>query len=127
MVKFVDDNYPNFSQSLRERGVRYHRSLPDVTDVNSALGISHLLLNLDDVFLFSLSFSCNTGKSWKETFNVETQEQAEVEVATMSEGWEFRDGLLHTTSHVLPGIITDPRNGREVFFNQVSFDILQIL
>lgn len=69
-----------------------------------------------------------SGKSWKATLNVETQEEAAEVVAAMSDGWEFSDdGLLHTTSHVLPGIATDPRTGREIFFNQVFLSTCMIL
>jgi hypothetical protein len=64
------------------------------------------------------------GKSWKATLNVETEAEAAEVIATMSEGWEFKNGNLHTTSHVLPGIITDPRSGREVFFNQVRVRVM---
>jgi D-xylose reductase len=96
VVAFIDSNHYEFGQALRTRGVRYHRTLPEVTDKSSALG-----------------------KSWKETLKVDTEEEAAEKIAGMSEGWKFEDGLLHTTSHILPGIITDPRSGREVFFNQV--------
>ncbi len=98
VAAYVDRVHPRLAVALR-RGVQYHRKYPEVTDTASAIGMS-----------------------WKTTFNVSTQIEAE-EILARSKGyssWQFTpEGDLLTTSINYQAIMVDPRTGTEVFFNQV--------
>ena len=60
------------------------------------------------------------GRSWKETFNTATKEEAEA--AMQKQGTTFRwfpNGDCRTITVVLSAIRKDPRMGKHVFFNSV--------
>jgi alpha-ketoglutarate-dependent taurine dioxygenase len=95
--KFFDID-PKFAKKVEEQGVRYIRIMPEVTDKNSAIG-----------------------RSWKETFLVETREQAEEKMREAGMSWEWlEDGNLKTETQTLPGIRFDEETKQKVFFNSIG-------
>ena len=94
--KFFDLN-PTFAKKIEAEGVRYQRIMPLNTDKRSAIG-----------------------RSWKETFQVETVKQAE---AAMTEAgmrwWWLENGDVKTETKTLPAIRVDPETGQKVFFNSI--------
>ncbi len=89
---------PEFAAKVEEQGVRYIRVIPEVTDTSSAIG-----------------------RSWKDTFRVETREQAEAAMRDAGMDWEWlEDGNLKTYTNVLPAIRYDDETGRKVFFNSLA-------
>lgn len=94
--KFFDID-PSFAKKVEEQGVRYIRVMPEVTDKNSAIG-----------------------RSWKETFHVETREQAEEKMREAGMSWEWlEDGNLKTETQALKAIRFDEETNQKVFFNSI--------
>jgi alpha-ketoglutarate-dependent taurine dioxygenase len=94
--KFFDLN-PTFAKKVEEQGVRYIRVMPEVTDTRSAIG-----------------------RSWKETFNVTTKEDAEARMKEAGMNWEWLDnGNLKTETAVLQAIRYDEETQQKVFFNSI--------
>lgn len=88
---------PDTAAKLEEQGVRYIRVMPEQTDTGSAIG-----------------------RSWKETFQVETREEAEAVMREAGMSWEWLDGgNLRTETATLSAIRHDPETDQKVFFNQV--------
>ncbi|SBS37733.1 Taurine catabolism dioxygenase TauD, TfdA family [Marinomonas spartinae] len=87
----------DFAQKIAEQGVRYIRVMPDQTDNNSAIG-----------------------RSWKETFNVKTREQAEEKMREAGMSWEWlENGNLKTETAILKAIRFDEETQQKVFFNSI--------
>ena len=80
---------PEFAAKVEEQGVRYIRVMPEITDAASAIG-----------------------RSWKDTFQVETREQAEEAGAVRKSHSPF--------TAVLPAVRLDKETDRKVFFNSLA-------
>lgn len=86
---------PEVARKIEEQGVRYIRVMPEETDNNSAIG-----------------------RSWKETFQVQTRDDAERVMRDAWMSWEWLDnGNLRTESRILPAIRYDAEIDQKVFFN----------
>lgn len=94
--KFFEIN-PKVAAKVEEQGVRYIRVMPEETDNASAIG-----------------------RSWKETFNVTTREEAEASMKDAGMRWEWlEDGNLKTETQVLKAIRYDEETDQKVFFNSI--------
>lgn len=88
---------PEFADKIEQQGVRYVRTMPDTTDTTSAIG-----------------------RSWRETFKVDTREQAEQKMADAGMAWQWLDdGSLTTQTATLPAIRLDEESQQKVFFNSI--------
>jgi len=97
VANFFTERFPEFSKKVADQGVRYIRVMPEVTDPTSA-----------------------QGRSWKETYDVETREEAEKVMGGQGTRCEWQEnGDCRTTTTVLPGLLRDERTGQQVFFNSV--------
>ncbi|MBD5771753.1 TauD/TfdA family dioxygenase [Marinomonas colpomeniae] len=95
--KFFDLN-PTFAKKVEEQGVRYIRVMPEVTDTSSAIG-----------------------RSWKETFNVTTREDAEARMTEAGMNWEWLEGGdLKTETAALKAVRFDEETQQKVFFNSIA-------
>jgi alpha-ketoglutarate-dependent taurine dioxygenase len=95
--KFFDLN-PTFAKKVEEQGVRYIRVMPEVTDTSSAIG-----------------------RSWKETFNVTTREDAEARMTEAGMNWEWLEGGdLKTETAALKAVRYDEETQQKVFFNSIA-------
>jgi alpha-ketoglutarate-dependent taurine dioxygenase len=89
---------PEFANKVAEQGVRYIRVMPEITDTSSAIG-----------------------RSWKDTFQVQTREEAERVMREAGMDWEWQaNGDCKTYTNVLPAIREDSEIGRKVFFNSLA-------
>ena len=87
----------DFYAKVKEQGVRYIRVMPETTDESSAIG-----------------------RSWKETFQVETKEEAEQVMKNQGMSWEWLDnGDVRTETQTLPAIRHDEETDQSVFFNSM--------
>ena len=94
LLNLVDQS---LAAQLETQGVQYTRVMPAVTDPASPIG-----------------------RSWQETFLVETKPEAERVMQGQGLRWQWLDGdELRTESPVLPAIRLDPVSGRKTFFNSV--------
>lgn len=94
--RFVDAA-PEFARLVEKEGVRYIRVMPPEDDPSSPIG-----------------------RSWRNTFQVKTREEAEVRMKELGTQWEWLDGdSLRTVTRVVPAIRTDERTGLKVFFNSM--------
>ncbi|NQZ30775.1 MAG: TauD/TfdA family dioxygenase [Oceanospirillaceae bacterium] len=88
---------PEFAASIEASGVSYKRVMPLETDKSSAIG-----------------------RSWRDTFLVETKEQAEHAMQEAGMSWEWLDdGGVATQTAQLPAIRLDPETHEKVFFNSI--------
>ncbi|MHA7879731.1 MAG: TauD/TfdA family dioxygenase [Saccharospirillum sp.] len=88
---------PAFADKMERDGVRYVRVMPEDTDRASAIG-----------------------RSWKDTFQVTTRDDAERVMREAGMEWEWLDnGNLKTITRVLPAIQWDEETQQKVFFNAV--------
>ena len=88
---------PTFAKQVEEEGVRYVRVMPEDDDPTSPIG-----------------------RSWKNTFQVQTRDEAEARMKSLGTEWEWlADGDLKTITRVVPAIRTDERTGLKVFFNSM--------
>ncbi|MEZ9232844.1 TauD/TfdA family dioxygenase [Vibrio amylolyticus] len=88
---------PEFAKKIEEQGVRYIRYMPEVTDNASPIG-----------------------RSWKETFNVETREECEDLLREHNMSWSWEDaGVLKTETSTLPAIRLDKETEQKTFFNSI--------
>eukprot|EP00443_Scrippsiella_acuminata_P021380 CAMPEP_0115219206 /NCGR_PEP_ID=MMETSP0270-20121206/26793_1 /TAXON_ID=71861 /ORGANISM="Scrippsiella trochoidea, Strain CCMP3099" /LENGTH=761 /DNA_ID=CAMNT_0002633185 /DNA_START=70 /DNA_END=2356 /DNA_ORIENTATION=+ len=97
VANFFEATYPDFASRVAALGVRYIRVMPEETDPSSA-----------------------QGRSWKETYNVSTREEAEA--AMRRQGTEFEwlsNGDCRTITATLPALRIDARTGKRVFFNSM--------
>ena len=79
---------------LADKGVRYVRIMPPVTDPSSALG-----------------------KSWRHSLRVDTPAQAEDALSKLGSRWRWLAGAnLHSVTKAMPALLHDERTGCEVFF-----------
>ena len=86
-----------FASKIERLGVRYRRVMPEVTDRTSAIG-----------------------RSWKETFQIETRLQAEQVMREAGMSWQWLDdGSLRTETKTLQAIRVDQETGEKVFFNSI--------
>mmetsp|Transcript_115073 Transcript_115073/g.245835 ORF Transcript_115073/g.245835 Transcript_115073/m.245835 type:complete len:764 (-) Transcript_115073:91-2382(-) len=97
VASFFEREFPDFARKVEELGVRYIRVMPEVTDMSSA-----------------------QGRSWKETYNVASREEAEEAMRKQGTTWEWLpSGDCRTTTAILPALRTNKRNGRHTFFNSI--------
>ena len=94
LLNLVDQS---LAKQLETQGVRYNRVMPAITDPASPIG-----------------------RSWQETFLVETKPEAERVMQGQGLRWQWLDGdELRTESPILPAVRLDPVSGRKTFFNSV--------
>jgi alpha-ketoglutarate-dependent taurine dioxygenase len=97
VAKFFEAAYPEFASRVAAQGVRYIRVMPEVTDPTSA-----------------------QGRSWRETYNVQTREEAEAAMRKQGTSFEWlANGDCRTTTATLPALRVDQRTGKRVFFNSM--------
>lgn len=97
VAKFFEATYPEFAGKVAALGVRYIRVMPEVTDPTSA-----------------------QGRSWKETYNVSTREEAEKAMRRQGTEYEWLpNGDCRTTTAILPALRVDGRTQKRVFFNSM--------
>mmetsp|Transcript_154523 Transcript_154523/g.474911 ORF Transcript_154523/g.474911 Transcript_154523/m.474911 type:complete len:752 (+) Transcript_154523:159-2414(+) len=97
VASFFERRFPAFARRMEQLGVRYIRVMPETTDTDSALG-----------------------RSWRETYNVATREEAEAAMRRQGTSFEWLpNGDCRTTTAVLPALRLDKRTGKRVFFNSV--------
>ncbi|CAJ1363771.1 unnamed protein product, partial [Effrenium voratum] len=97
VADFFMQSFPDFAAEVQAKGVRYIRTMPEVTDPSSA-----------------------QGRSWAETYAVTTREEAEEAMRKQGTSWEWLpNGDCRTTTSVLPALRVDERTGRHVFFNSM--------
>jgi len=88
---------PAFAAQVEQDGVRYTRVMPAQTDTNSPIG-----------------------RSWRETFNADSREAAEVAMQDAGMSWEWlSDDSVRTTTKVLSAVKFDAETDQKVFFNSV--------
>ena len=91
------DINPEFAQKIEKDGVRYVRVMPEVTDNSSAIG-----------------------RSWKDTFQVNTKEEAEARMSEAGMSWQWlENGDVKTQTKTLPAIRFDEETQQKVFFNSI--------
>lgn len=100
VCEFVKNTYPEVAAKLKEHGVKYLRVMPEITDNTSAIG-----------------------RSWKETFSVETRAECEKRLVAMGYEFEWVPGTesgkfdLVTITKALPAFVHV--EGRESFRNAI--------
>jgi hypothetical protein len=88
---------PEYAKMVEEQGVRYVRVMPFETDTKSAIG-----------------------RSWRETFQCETKEEAEKVMTELGTEWEWLENdNLKTITAVLPAVRFDEATQQKVFFNSI--------
>jgi hypothetical protein len=93
-VDYFRKKYPAVLEKLIEHGIRYERILPFTTDPSSALG-----------------------KSWRDSLEADSMEEAEEKLKQENMTWEWLPGgFLKTLTDVVPAVITDPHTGQPSFF-----------
>jgi len=91
------DINPEFARKIEEDGVRYVRVMPELTDKSSAIG-----------------------RSWKDTFQVDNKEDAEVVMREAGMTWQWlENGDVKTQTKTLPAIRFDEETQQKVFFNSI--------
>ena len=113
---YLRSRHPDVAARLEQKGVRYVRIMPPVTDTSSALG-----------------------KSWRTALRVELPEEAEAALRAMGSTWTWlaggmlrtvtesqrapactrspwRPSLFPQVTESMPALLRDERSGREVFF-----------
>lgn len=86
-----------FAEKIEKHGVRYVRIMPDVTDDASPIG-----------------------RSWKETFQCESREEAEKVMTDAGMQWEWLDnGSVRTETATLQAVRFDEETQQKVFFNAI--------
>ena len=96
LVVRLKEQHPRFVADLITKGLRYRNILPDEDDPQSGMG-----------------------RSWRSTFQADTHDECETNMAKLGYSGEWRDdGSLVSTTPVLDGIrmLSD---GRQTFFNQL--------
>jgi len=97
VADFFTKSYPKFAEDVSKKGVRYIRVMPEVTDPLSA-----------------------QGRSWAETYDVKTREEAEAAMKKHGTSFEWLpNGDCRTVTDALPGLRFDKRTGKTVFFNSM--------
>lgn len=92
------EQHPEVAEKIKSEGVRYIRVMPEETDNNSAIG-----------------------RSWKETFQVDTKADAEQVMRDAGMRWEWLDdGNLRTETATLPAVRYDEEIDQAVFFNSIN-------
>jgi alpha-ketoglutarate-dependent taurine dioxygenase len=88
---------PAFAEKIEKQGVRYVRIMPFETDEVSPIG-----------------------RSWKETFQCQTREEAEKVMAAAGMSWEWLDnGSVRTETATLQAVRFDKETQQKVFFNAI--------
>jgi len=97
VASFFERTFPEFARKIETLGVRYVRVMPQITDTSSA-----------------------QGRSWKETYNATTKEEAEAAMRSQGTSFEWLpNGDCRTITVALPALRMDSRTGRKIFFNSV--------
>lgn len=88
---------PDYAAKVEDKGVRYVRNMPEITDTSSAIG-----------------------RSWKDTFQVQTREACEEKLKEHGMSWEWlENGVLRTETKTLPAIRYDEETQQKTFFNSM--------
>lgn len=88
---------PEYAKMIENKGVRYIRVMPPETDTKSAIG-----------------------RSWKETFQCQTKEEAEKVMTELGTEWEWLENdNLKTITAVLPAVRFDEQTKQKTFFNSM--------
>lgn len=91
------DISPEFAEKIEKQGVRYVRIMPEMTDDASPIG-----------------------RSWKETFQCDSREEAEIVMADAGMSWQWLDsGGVRTETATLQAIRFDEETQQKVFFNAI--------
>ena len=85
--------FPRACRELEERGIRYVRYLPLISDITSPIG-----------------------KSWTETFNTSSRDNCERRMRNKDMEWEWNGDVLKTISSKCD-VFAEDSIGRETFFN----------
>lgn len=97
VADFFMREFPDFARKVETEGVRYIRTMPEVTDTTSA-----------------------QGRSWKETYGVFNRKEAEEVMRRQGTTWEWLpNGDCKTITAILPALRTDSRSAKKVFFNSM--------
>lgn len=97
VYNFFKETYPVVCQKVETLGVRYVRTMPEEDDVSSAIG-----------------------RSWKNTFIVNTKEECEAKMREIGTEWDWLpNGDLRTVTAIVPGVRSDPRQQSKMFFNSI--------
>jgi len=92
----LQDSCPAFIKACEEKGLKYTSVMPSESDTTSSMG-----------------------RSWKNTLNTKTRDQAETRLSELRYTWCWRgNGDLEVTSPPLPAV-AEIAPGRKVFFNQL--------
>lgn len=95
IARYLRARHPNAASALAERGVRYVRTMPVKDDPSSPIG-----------------------RSWRSTFQVETEGECEAAMREMEMSWSWEEsGNLKTTTKKMPALVR--RDGVETFFNAI--------
>jgi len=95
--EFFETNHPQVAEKVAAQGVRYVRTMPEEDDVTSAIG-----------------------RSWKNTFLVNSVDEAEAKMRSMGTEWEWLpNGDLKTITNVVPAVRGEPLTNRRTFFNSI--------
>jgi hypothetical protein len=96
LFRELEQRFPAFASDCEKHGLLYSLVMPPQDDPESAMG-----------------------RSWRSTFGVETQSEAEDRMKRLGYTWEWlEDGCLRTTTPVLPAV-RSLGDGRKAFFNQL--------
>lgn len=98
LYNYVEKNHPDFIKDLENKGVRYIRVVEENDNLSSPIG-----------------------RGWRNIFNVETREQAEIVMKERGYEWEWFDSITNDcklSSKKLPAIRI-AKNGEKVFCNQM--------
>lgn len=96
LLENLQKRLPEFVKRCRQRGGRYTLTMPGSADQSSG-----------------------QGRSWRETLNVSSPDQAEHRLASLGYQWLWlSEDCLRVTTPTLPLVRKTP-NGEEVFFNQL--------
>jgi len=97
VAMYLRARHPAVAAKLAEHGVRYVRVMPSENDLSSPIG-----------------------KSWRVAFEASNEAEAEAAMKRDGTSWEWlAGGDLRTVSKPMPALVTEPRRGKEVFFNSV--------
>ena len=97
MAQRFEESCPDFFARVKQHGVRYVRVMPSEDDSTSAIG-----------------------RSWRSTFNANTQAEAEIAMAKIGTSWEWQeDDTVITKTAVVPALRTSTHTGQVTFFNSM--------
>eukprot|EP00516_Mucochytrium_quahogii_P007338 CAMPEP_0203764340 /NCGR_PEP_ID=MMETSP0098-20131031/17623_1 /ASSEMBLY_ACC=CAM_ASM_000208 /TAXON_ID=96639 /ORGANISM=" , Strain NY0313808BC1" /LENGTH=666 /DNA_ID=CAMNT_0050660167 /DNA_START=138 /DNA_END=2135 /DNA_ORIENTATION=- len=97
VYNFFKETYPQACEKTERLGVRYVRTMPEEDDETSAIG-----------------------RSWKNTYIVNSKEELEAKMREMGQEWEWlENGDLKSITNVVPAIRSIPGSDKKTFFNSM--------